>query len=59
MGALTMIGQHFDHAAGCNMAVAAAVHHQFQLGLQSCEASDAVLDIAKAALAMLSAVAQG
>ena len=32
------------------MAVAAAVHHQFQLGLQSCEASDAVLDFAKAGL---------
>jgi hypothetical protein len=42
-----MIGQHFDHATSRDMTVAAAVHHQSQLGLESSEASDALLDFGK------------
>lgn len=45
MLAFTMIGEHLDHPTLIDMTVAAALDHHFQLGFQSRQAADTLLDI--------------
>ena len=50
MSALAVIGEHLDHPALVDPAMAAALHHDFQLGLQRHQAADALLDLDEARL---------
>jgi hypothetical protein len=50
MNALAVIGQYFDDPALRDTAVAASFHHQFQLGLESGQAADTLLDFGEARL---------
>jgi hypothetical protein len=48
VSALTMIGENLDHAACRDIAVAASPDHQFQLGFESREAANPLLNVGKA-----------
>ena len=50
MHALTMIGQDFYHPAIRHMTVAATFHHQFQFGLQGCQAPDSLFNLRQSGL---------
>ena len=47
MGALTVIGEYLDHAACGDIAVAAPLDHQFQLGFESCQTTNPLLNVGK------------
>jgi hypothetical protein len=48
MGALTVIGEHFDNAAIGDISLSASLDHQFQLGFESRKAANPLLDVGKA-----------
>ena len=48
MSALTMIGENLDHAACRDIALAASLDHQFQLGFESRKAANPLLNVGKA-----------
>jgi hypothetical protein len=48
MDALAVIGENLDHAACGDIAVPASLDHQFQLGFESREAANPLLNLGKA-----------
>jgi hypothetical protein len=48
MSTLTMISKNLDHAACRDIALAASLDHQFQLGFESRKAANSLLNVGKA-----------
>lgn len=50
VGAIAVVGQHFDDPAFADLPMPAPLHHQLKLGLQGRQAADALLDLHESGL---------